>query len=157
MIDMANAPADGRLHLIEGSVRMPCVAANAALTAGADECLRARQLGSDRRRGDAVGVVEKRQVIIRLRWPHRRARMTTSCLHGEIRTIEMSAENGRSAGALRLQTATDFKKSAMLFVAGDGGCRQQTRRTVASMSAADSAKSIGGAVHEIGAGSAVDV
>ena len=69
----------------------------------------------------------------------------------------MSAQNGRAAGAFRLQTATGLQESKMLFVPGDGGCRQQTGRTVARVRAADGAERLGCTVHEVGARTPVNM
>ncbi len=69
----------------------------------------------------------------------------------------MSAEDGRAAGALRLEATAHVEKGQVLLVPGDGGRRQQARRTVARMGAADRAEGVGGAVHEVGPRPAVDV
>src|SRR5262245_55252302 len=52
---MSDAPADGRFHLFEGSMRMPGIAANAALHASAREFFSPRQLGRDGRQRQTIG------------------------------------------------------------------------------------------------------
>src|SRR6185437_8582010 len=143
MIDVTHAPADRRLNPLERGVRMAGVAADAARTAGTRERFRARQFGGDGRRGDAVGEVEEGQIVGRLRRTDGRAGVTAARLRSEIGSIEMSAENGRAARALRLQSAAHIKKGEMLLVPGNGGRRQQTGRAVEGVRAADGAESIG--------------
>src|SRR5579884_1496529 len=157
MIDMAHAPADRRLDLIESSVRMTGVATNAVLTTGADERLRSRQLRGDGGCSDNVSVFEKGQEISRLGSADRRSRMTAAGFRSKIRAVEMRAKNGRTAGALRFQMTTNFKEGEMLLVPGHSGCRQQAGRAVARMGLADGAESLRRAVHEITAGTAVDM
>jgi len=69
---------------------------------------RARQFRSNGGGGDGVGELKKGQEIGRLRSAHGRSRMTAARLGGEIGAVEMRAENGRTAGALCFQTATNF-------------------------------------------------
>ena len=83
--------------------------------------------------------------------------MTAARRVGEVRAVEMSAQNAGAAGAVVHQTTAQIEKDQMLLVAGDGGGRQQAGGTVTGVGAADGAEGVGGAVHEVGAGAAVDV
>src|SRR5207248_10409031 len=76
---------------------------------------------------------------------------------GEVRAVEMGAEDAGAAGAFPHQPATDAQKRQVLVVPGDGRSRQQAGRAVAGVGAADRAERLGGAVHEVGPRAAVDV
>jgi hypothetical protein len=69
----------------------------------------------------------------------------------------MRAEDAGAAGAVLLEAPAELEEHQVLVVPGDRGRGQQARGPMAEMGAADGAKSLGGAVHEIGPGPAVDV
>ena len=70
----------------------------------------------------------------------------------------MGAEDaGLAVAALGLHAAAEVEEGQVLVVAGDGGGGQQAGRAVAGVGAADGAEGVFRAVHEVGAGAAVDV
>src|SRR5260370_22591265 len=137
MIDVADAPTDGSLHLVEGGVRMAGVAANAFGTAGADEFFRARQFRSDRRGNDGVGVGEILFEFLANRWTDGRGGVAAAGVETEVGAVEVSAEDACAAGAFVLEKAAGFKEGEMLIVASDGRRRQEACRSVAGRGGAD--------------------
>ena len=83
--------------------------------------------------------------------------MAAARLRGEVGAIEVGAEDACAAGAFALQPPAHVEERQVLLVAGDGGGGQQAGGAVAGVGAADGAEGVVGAVHEVGAGAAVDV
>ena len=76
---------------------------------------------------------------------------------GEVRAVEVRADDPRAAGHVAVQLAAQVEEAQVLIHPGDGGGRQQARGAVAGVAAADGAERLGGAVHEVGPVAAVDV
>src|SRR5262245_22312203 len=118
---MADAPADGRFHLLERRMRMPGITANPVPPASADEFLRAWKLGRDGCPADAVG---ETQIFLEFgcgRGPNGGRGMAAARFFREIGPIEMRAQRTRPAGHGRTKVPAAFEECQMLLVASDGG------------------------------------
>src|SRR5437868_1024229 len=83
--------------------------------------------------------------------------MAATGFRSEVGTVEMCAQDAGAAGTLAFQPPTHLEKCKMLLMPGHCGSRQQAGRAVPGVSLADSANRVGGTVHEVGAGPAVDM
>src|SRR5262249_42713008 len=129
MIDVVDAPANGVAHLVEGGVRVPDVAADAAPAACANECLRAPELRRDGGTADAIVGQGLPELLWRWR-PHRRAGVAASSLGREIRPVEMGTQD---AGASRVslgELPASAEELQVLLVPGHGRRWQQARGAV---------------------------
>jgi hypothetical protein len=143
--------------LVKGGVAVARVAADATRSASPNKGFGASHFRSYRGCHNTVGISQILFILDRLRRTDGIERMTSARLGRKVRSIKMSAQNTSASRSVLFEPATSIQKIKVLFVAGDRGRGQQTGCAVTEVRLANSPKGLVAAVHEIGAGPAMNV